>query len=108
MQPVEINRCPDVCHLGRDDIEFRKYFDLPPRRCSATRSIARLCFAGARLSSADTRILVSKKLRAFMDFVAMEAPTARNRRFPKDAGILQSSVPDRLVRPTSEAIRGSP
>jgi hypothetical protein len=22
MQPVEINRCQDVCHLGRDYIEF--------------------------------------------------------------------------------------
>ena len=31
MQPVEINRCQDVCHLGNDYIEFRKYFDLPPR-----------------------------------------------------------------------------
>lgn len=31
MPPVEINRCQDVCHLGNDYIEFRKYFDLPPR-----------------------------------------------------------------------------
>ena len=31
MQPLEINRCQDVCHLGSDYIEFRKYFDLPPR-----------------------------------------------------------------------------
>jgi hypothetical protein len=31
MQAVEINRRQNVCHLGNDDIEFRKYFDLPPR-----------------------------------------------------------------------------
>jgi hypothetical protein len=31
-----------------------------------------------------------------------------NRRLPKDAGILQYSVPDRLIRPTFEGIRGSP
>src|SRR5260370_22625195 len=56
---------------------WRERTPVPSRRCSATRSIARLCFAGARLSSAYTRIWVSKKLRAFMDFVAIEAPTAR-------------------------------
>jgi hypothetical protein len=106
MKPVEINGRKDVGNLGFDDIGLGKQLDFAASDArvhlqltrsgdeillqhlhdtnarsgaggSAHNSRARRCFAGAALSSAYTRTSVSKKLRALMKLVAVEAPALR-------------------------------
>lgn len=76
LPPGDRGRHAELASRGAED-SCRTCVERMPerfRRACSSSSSAMACFAGESWSSLYTSTLVSKKLRALMEFVALEAP----------------------------------